>query len=324
VIVENNKVDAGAPNAGGNARGYDVRGSVGTNAVIVRNNSYTTGTSSNDQHDGMWSSENNGVRWENNNIVISNSFSGTGNGHNDFLQSLNDISITVVGNYCEQANTKTGNAQGYWLENVNTGGTHTVYNNVAIAPNTFDSLFFTRNATGFTGKVLFYNNSGRGSRTATLQIDNSPNSEAKNNILYSPHTNGRALKVVGTLPSTSLINFNLYYVPNSTEVVSAPSGQLTWIQWRNLGYEANGLNTKSAVRERYRPIAASGLSSDRCGDGAGRSPDRSYWRNTPSGRRLRHGRVRGPRGTSGRRYRDRTRRLLEAGRADRCASGLFR
>src|SRR6185312_2524985 len=41
VVVQNNSVYSG-DSGGGNARGYDVRNSVGQNAVIVRDNSYST------------------------------------------------------------------------------------------------------------------------------------------------------------------------------------------------------------------------------------------------------------------------------------------
>jgi len=61
VVIENNSVYSGNPN-GGNARGYDVRNSVGQNgqyAVVVQGNSYSTPASTTAQTDGIWSSGNN-------------------------------------------------------------------------------------------------------------------------------------------------------------------------------------------------------------------------------------------------------------------------
>jgi hypothetical protein len=244
VVIEGMTVDAGNPNHTGNARGYDVRNSTG---VVVRNNSYTTPTSSRSQNDGIYSSGNDSVRFENNRLVISNGYTGSGQGHNDCFQSYLDRNIEVIGNYCEQRNTKTGHSLGIFVQNIS--GTAQVRNNVVVSPNTNSSCIVVENLAGFStsGRMLAYNNSAYGCAYGTLFIGRSPGTIARNNILVSPKANANALKIVRPEPPVANLDHNLLFTPGSTRPVTLDGvGLQTWAQWRSRGYEQNGLNVDPA------------------------------------------------------------------------------
>jgi hypothetical protein len=241
IIIENNDVYAGNVNGKANARGYDVRATRGKNAVIVRNNKYSTPTSSTAQNDGIWSSDNDGVLFQGNSLIISNSFTGPDEGHNDCVQSLLDIYVSIIGNYCEQRNTKTGHSQGIFSENVI--GTILIQNNVVYAPNTSSALITTINRSGYSGKIVAQNNTAYGSRNGTGLMENSPNSIFKNNIFITPHSNGQAFKIDGQEPPKENIDYNLLYSPNPSQLVYlSGAGTMTFNQWKSRGYEAHGLN----------------------------------------------------------------------------------
>jgi hypothetical protein len=245
VVIEGMTVDAGNPNGTGNARGYDVRNSRG---VVIRDNSYTTPTSSTAQNDGIYSSGNDGVRFEGNRLVISNSYTGSRQGHNDCFQSYQDMNIEVIRNYCEQRNTKTGHSLGIFVQNI--GGTAQVQNNVVVSPNTNSSCIVVENLAGTStsGRMLAYNNTAYGCAYGTMFIGRSPGTVARNNILVSPKANAHALKVVRPEPAAGNLNHNLLFTPNSTKPVMLDGvGQQTWSQWRSRGYEQNGLNVDPAL-----------------------------------------------------------------------------
>ena len=183
VTIEDNAVHAGDPGSG-NARGYDVRNSSG---VTVTGNSFTTPTNTEAQTDGIWSSDNDGGVFEENEIVISNNST---TGHSDGIQSFHDINITVRYNRFEQANAAETDNHGAWLSNTRDGGVLEVYGNVFLAPNlTGDANVTHIRQNGWTqnGTAEIYNNNIVGGREA-LAIKNSPDVEAYDNITIDSDT----------------------------------------------------------------------------------------------------------------------------------------
>jgi hypothetical protein len=244
VIIEDNGVYSGDP-GGGNARGYDVRNSVGTDAVIVRGNSFSTPANTTAQTDGAWSSGNNGVVFEYNHFVIANSDT---TGHSDGIQSFQDYNVTIRGNWVEQANNATVNNHGIWLSDVHTGGVINVYNNVVLAPNlTGDTAagLYDDSAWTETGTAKFYNNTILGGDRALLFYNTPSTVEAKNNIL-SPAVGGRfgvALWNESTPIPGANIDHNLIWAPGSNVAnVEQQGGTKTWAGWQALGYDAHGVN----------------------------------------------------------------------------------
>jgi hypothetical protein len=239
VVIENMNVDAGNPNSRYNARGYDVRDSEG---VFIRNNAYSTPTWSTAQNDGIYSMRNDGVTFSGNRLILSNSYTGSDEGHNDCIQSYLDKNITIIGNYCEQRNTKTGHSMGIFVQNI--AGTALVANNVVVSPNTNSNCIGVENTTdyGTAGRILAYNNSAYGCAYGTIHIVRSPGTIARNNILVSPKANSQAMKVVRPEPPAGNINNNVLFTPLSTRPVMLEGvGTLTWSQWQARGYERNGL-----------------------------------------------------------------------------------
>lgn len=243
VLIEHNSVYSGDP-GGGNARGYDVRDSSGHDAVIVRENSFSTPTNTAAQTDGIWSSGNNGVLFESNRIVISNSNT---NGHSDGIQSFQDFNITVKGNLFEQANSAPYNNHGAWLSNTRDGGTISFQDNVVKTPNlTQDSAVthWAESSWPEHGTADIFNNTIIGGQRA-LNFENSPDVEVYNNVLQ-PSSGGIAIYSAGSSPAPANIDYNQF--AGSSNVVAHLGGtNLSWSQWQAKGYDAHGgLGTSAA------------------------------------------------------------------------------
>jgi hypothetical protein len=242
VVLRSNSVhadDAGSDNA----RGYDVRGSVGIEAVIVTDNSFTTTTSTMSQTDGIYSMENDGVVFEKNHIVISNN---NDYGHSDAFQSFRDKNIIVRDNWFEQANTAAYHHHGAWIENTQTGGTIQFHNNVVLTPNlTGDAAVahYMRSSWAGSGTVEIWNNTIIGGGRA-LYLDKSPAATVYNNIIQ-PSTDGHAAVVLNGAPPTGNIDGNLMWSPFGATIYMG-LGNLSWSQWQALGYDANGVGAKPA------------------------------------------------------------------------------
>jgi hypothetical protein len=238
VLIEGMAVDAGNPTSVDNTRGYDVRNSTG---VVLRRNSYTTPTSSTAQTDGIYSMNNDGVRYESNRLIIANGYSGANQGHNDCIQSFQDKNLEVIANFCEQRNSKTGHSQGIFIQDLS--GTALVQNNVVVSPNTNSACISmeNRSGSGTNGRMLAYHNSGYGCAYGTMHIVRSAGTVARNNILVSPKANAQAMKVVPPAPPAANIDHNLLFTLNSSRpVMIEGSGLLTWSQWQAAGYDQNG------------------------------------------------------------------------------------
>jgi hypothetical protein len=162
--------------------------------------------------------------------------------HNDCLQSFHDYGIEVVGNYCEQNNTKTGHNQGIFIQDPYSG-VFLVHNNVLYAPGTNSHQIILENRTAeFAGILHAYNNTVYGGAYGCVRILNSPQSIIKNNILASVLPGAQALKIEGPQIAPVNIDYNLVYTPNSDYPVYVSAGDTLPVQeWRALGYDIHSI-----------------------------------------------------------------------------------
>jgi Ca2+-binding RTX toxin-like protein len=238
VVIAHNAVYSGDP-GDGNARGFDVRNSVGPNAVIVRHNSFSTPANSAAQTDGIWSSGNDGVVFEYNRIVIANANT---NGHSDGIQSYLDRSITIRGNWIEQANSAATDNHGMWLSDTRSGGVIQVVNNIVLAPNlTRDSVVthWAEPNWSETGTVQFLGNTIIGG-ARSLNLDKTPAAQVHNNILL-PAAGGVGLYMVNGDLTPGNVSHNLIWAPTGA-VVSMNGNTRSWAGWQVMGYDAGGIN----------------------------------------------------------------------------------
>jgi hypothetical protein len=234
VIIQNNSVYSGPGlGNGADARGYDVRNSSGTNAVVVLNNTYTTPPSTTSQTDGIWSSGNNGVVFDGNTLVVSNS---DPTGHSDGVQSYQDINITVRNNYVSHPNGGINN-HGMWLQDAS--GTITIYNNVVYMPVGDEQAITYWNESGYSGKAQMWNNTVYGAYWCYRFIS-TPNSELKNNICW-PASNGTGVLFEGGTLPTANVDYNLIWAPNAA-IGKVNGSAKTWLQWQTFGYDVHGVN----------------------------------------------------------------------------------
>ena len=240
VVVQNNSVYSGiGKGSGANARGYDVRNSSG---VTILENSYSTPPSTTSQTDGIWSSGNNGVIFEDNTIVISNADT---TGHSDGIQSYQDNNITIRRNYVAQLNGGKHN-HGMWLSNTVTGGTVQIYNNIVFMPmhDATAVAHWNQNYPIYSGRAIIYNNTIYGGNPGIL-LQDTPLSEAKNNIIWTnsaDRTWGAACWYLrGDIPASSTIDYNLSWAPNGI-IAKINDVSQSWEQWQAAGRDAHGLN----------------------------------------------------------------------------------
>lgn len=237
VLVEANNVHSGDP-GGGNARGIDARGNVGKTPLLVRGNRYTTPAETAAQTDGIWSSNNDGVVFEGNSIVISNRDE---TGHSDGFQSYQDRNVIVRGNWFEQANMAKHNNHGAWIENTRDGGVVEFSDNVVLAPHlTADAVVAHYMRAGWEekGSVAFQNNTLLGGNR-TIYLHNSPRAQVRANIVIAAREH--AIVVLENAPPAGNIDHNLMWSPAPT-LAYMGKGNLSWSQWRGLGYDAHGIN----------------------------------------------------------------------------------
>ncbi|MFO1070017.1 MAG: right-handed parallel beta-helix repeat-containing protein [Geminicoccaceae bacterium] len=238
VRIEHNAIDSGDP-GGGNARGVDVRGCVGTLPVVVHGNSFSTPTSSRARTDAFWSSDNDGVVFENNTAVMRNADT---TGHSDGIHSYLDYSITIRGNWFEQRNNAATDNHGMWLSDTRNGGILKVYNNVVLVPNlTADSAIthWAEPSWNENGTARFWNNTVIGGKRG-FNLYKSPNAQAWNNIVW-PAAGGSAFFIYdGVIPGAN-IDHNLIWAPDAT-IAYVGDTQLTWSGWRSRGYDGSGIN----------------------------------------------------------------------------------
>ena len=235
VVLEHNAVYSGDP-GGGNARGYDVRDSAGHDAVVVQDNSYRTPASTQAQTDGIWSSNNDGVVFHGNDIVIANTDS---TGHSDGIQSHQDKNITVTGNYFAHPDGGLNN-HGMWVTNIANGGTVDIHDNLVSMPKGDEiGISVWNQDAGWGGKADIWNNTVDGGYYS-FQLRATPDSELHNNIAQ-PSDGQVGIFVADGSPAAGNIDHNLVWAPSAT-VAYVDSASQSWEQWQGHGYDAHGVN----------------------------------------------------------------------------------
>ncbi len=204
-----------------------------TGCVVRRCTITTPSTDFDAQTDGIYAQRNRGNIYENNRIVISNQNAGQ---HCDGIQMYQETSPTVRGNYIEQNNGKTYNAQGIYAT---IGfGTYLIYNNVVYCPNTLSQLIGHRNL-GTTSTAKIYNNTVIGRSGNCIRVSGRF-SEVKNNIVYRIGS-GCAIRVDDAPASFSQVDYNTVYNDGGDAVYYDPhSDGKTWPEWQAMGAEAHG------------------------------------------------------------------------------------
>lgn len=213
--------------------------------VILLGNTVTTPSWTTRQTDGIYSQESSRNRYARNTIVISN---GEPNGHNDGIQSNGDSDVAISGNYVEQRNQKTDNAQGIFVTDA--AGAITVANNIVYGPKTYDSLIKYLNNSGTAGSLYAYNNTLSGGRWGVIQVKDAPGSKVYNNVIYTNAVYATGIAFgAGRRPAPSFVNYNLYFVPNGTPGQIINHAVYSWSAWRSLGYEMNGVSLPRSEKD---------------------------------------------------------------------------
>lgn len=205
--------------------------------ALVQGNTITGPTWDTRQNDGIFGSEGVGNSYLDNHITISNS---EPNGHDDGIQSYWDRDLTISGNYVEQKNNKTINAQGIFI--TRPSGLMKVTNNVVVGLKTYQSHITLSNMFGSTGALHAEGNILVGSKWGVVHIEHAPASVIRNNSLHSVASGSSGVFIVGTSPPAANINRNGYYIPNGVPAFKQAVGSYSWTQWRALGYETHGYN----------------------------------------------------------------------------------
>ena len=227
-----------------------------TSGVTIADNEVTTPDHVELQTDGIYSQENRGNRYLRNRIVISN---GEPEGHDDGIQSYKDADLLIAGNYIEQRNAKTGNAQGIFI--TVPAGRMTVVDNTVYGPNTRNGLVTLLNQEGSSGSLDAFHNTLVGSQWGVIQIEDAPGSRIRNNILYSTAPNAAGITVKGAMPAPADVDHNLYFLPRGRPGYAVDGADFDWRSWRARGFERNGISADPRLadiaRRRFVPVAGS-------------------------------------------------------------------
>jgi len=202
----------------------------------ISNNRITTSTNTDRQTDGIYSQLNSNNIYEGNQIIISNQNIAP---HCDGIQMYLDTDMTVRNNYIEQNNNKKFNAQGIYATDCY--GTIECYNNIVLGANTENALLTLANYSEGNAKLIAYHNTLVGGGWGTLHLKDTPNSIVKNNILVNEKPNSWLVNLEGSIADPNQINFNLYFAPNSSIVATHHNIGKNWSEWKNLGFESNGI-----------------------------------------------------------------------------------
>ena len=214
--------------------------------VVVSNNRMTTPDYTTVQTDGIYSGRNQGNIYENNSIIITN---GEPNGHDDAIQCHLDDDITIRNNYLVQDNNKTSNAQGIYISE--SYGVFKIYNNIIIGNNTQNGLLKLLNLSAeYNSRIIAHHNTIIGGGWGIVRVQYSPESVLKNNIIMSELSGAYAMRIEGELPPASNIDYNIYYLPNSS-IFTSVSGK-KWSDWQNLGFDTHSELTNPMLESNYR------------------------------------------------------------------------
>jgi hypothetical protein len=238
VVVEKNSLFSGDP-GGGNARGVDARNNRGDGALTVRENRFSTPERTRAQTDGIYSMNNDGVVFERNHIVVSNSDM---TGHSDAFQSFQDKNIRVRGNWFEQANTASSHNHGAWMSNGREGGTIEFGDNIVLTPNLSEDSAVTHYRTSDWSEmatIRIWRNTIIGGRRA-LNLANSPRAEVYSNVI-APVAGGSAVRILGEAPPAGSIEGNLIWAPR-WGIGQTDLRTVSWNEWQRHGYDLHGVN----------------------------------------------------------------------------------
>jgi hypothetical protein len=218
----------------------------------VRGVTITTPSFIDTQTDGIYSQRNKNNVYENNYIVISNTAETQ---HNDGIQCYLDTSTTARGNYIEQDNMKTGNAQGIYA--TNTSGRYLYYNNIIKTPNSMASSLALLNIdTIYTGTIEAYHNTVITKGGNALAVTNAPDFIAKNNIFISRGTT-YAVTIRGRVNNPASMNHNIYYNQGTSGAAvffEILGGTQTLPMLQSKGYELNGKFADPKLDLTYMPL----------------------------------------------------------------------
>ncbi len=210
----------------------------------ISNNRITTSPNIDRQTDGIYSQMNSHNIYKGNHIIIANQNISQ---HCDGIQMYQDTSITVCNNFIEQDNNKEYNAQGIYATNCY--GIIECYNNVVFGAHTGNSLLTLAIISEGNAKLIAYHNTLVGGCWGTLYLKDAPNSIVKNNILVNDRQDGWLVKLEGSIADPDNINFNLYFAPKSAIIATNNDVGINWSEWKNMGFERNGLNEDPLLRD---------------------------------------------------------------------------
>jgi hypothetical protein len=202
---------------------------------VVRSCFITTPSYTSSQTDGIYAQRNSGNIYENNRIIISNNDPDP---HCDGIQTFQETSPVIRGNYIEQDNNKTGNAQGIYST---TGyGLYRIYNNVVVAPNTKAQLIGHRNLTTSSNAEV-YNNTVIGRSGNMIRVSGN-NPAIMNNVVIKLH-DSFAIVLEDRVFDYSRIDNNLIFIPGNRDPIYyyPETTSLSWNEWRSRGAEAHGI-----------------------------------------------------------------------------------
>ena len=246
--------------------------------TVVGGNTITTPAYTTAQTDGIYAQRNGGGNvYENNTIIISNN---EPTGHDDCIQLYQDASTTIRGNYCEQANTKTYNAQGFYI--TESTGTIEVSNNILYGLHTGNTLIGLGNINAGNARLVATNNTVVGSAWGSIWLQNAPASVVQHNTVQSAAANATLVRITGSMPPAANVDHNLYTASHSARPFWQESANTfyTWTAWRQLGYDAHGQLTRVIP---WLPIPEHRLHVDRLPRRRGPGPaDRRQMDRVPS------------------------------------------
>lgn len=189
----------------------------------------------NHQTDGIYSQFNSNNVYQNNHIVISNTETG---GHDDCIQSYDDESVTISGNYIEQRNAKQSNAQGIYITAPAGSGTTRIFNNIFNATQSSSNGITFRGDSGDpNARVQIVGNTVYGvNLSSQYYITGTTDPLIKNNIGYSVNGNEVLRLRDNTITNSNLIDNNIWKSKDNNPVGVNSSG-VTWSHWQSMGYD---------------------------------------------------------------------------------------
>ncbi len=203
--------------------------------ITIRNCTINTPTYSSVQTDGIYAQRNTGNIYENNTIIISN---GNTSPHCDAIQMYQERDPIIRGNWIEQRNNKTSNAQGIYA--TASYGSVTVYNNVCVNARGNNGIAL-RNVGGGSAVFYVYNNTVVTGGYWGIYLSECADPRIKNNIVLHSGS-GKAIAVFNWAGTAANIDYNCVWTPSTSSPFYVNGSSNSWSQWRARGFDAHGLN----------------------------------------------------------------------------------